>query len=373
MYGIVKCLPVSRRKSISDSSPEPVEVVDHDRARGPGVKSRNRSSWPRIAATLASSVVAVEQVPLGRTARRVADHARPAADDRDRPAAEALEAEQPEDRHEVADVERRARRVEPDVAADRPAGRQARRQARRRGVEDAPPLELGEQSGQPDRRTAARPSQARASRRLDQPGGGEPFVHAPYAIVRPQMQTSLARRQRHRRALQRRPQGHARIDASGEIARSSSSSCFVLIAGLVAGAGASSPSAPTTTTRPACPTPRRRSPNLDFEQQTIIYDRTGKIELARLGELKREVVTFDQLPGEIIDATTAIEDKDFWDNAGFDPIGIVSAGLDTSAGRPRGASTITQQLVRARLLPAEAFEGIDLRAQGRARSSSRSG
>ena len=33
------------------------------------------------------------------------------------------------------------------------------------------------------------------------------------------------------------------------------------------------------------------------------------------------------------------------------PSAIVSAGLDTLAGRPRGASTITQQLVRARLLP----------------------
>ena len=59
----------------------------------------------------------------------------------------------------------------------------------------------------------------------------------------------------------------------------------------------------------------------------------------------------------MLDATTAIEDKDFWVNAGFDPIGIVSAGLDTLSGRPRGASTITQQLVRNRLLPAEAFEG----------------
>ncbi len=57
----------------------------------------------------------------------------------------------------------------------------------------------------------------------------------------------------------------------------------------------------------------------------------------------------------MLDATTAIEDKDFWVNAGFDPIGIVSAGLDTISGRPRGASTITQQLVRNRLLPAEAF------------------
>ncbi|MDH5243826.1 MAG: penicillin-binding protein, partial [Chloroflexota bacterium] len=94
----------------------------------------------------------------------------------------------------------------------------------------------------------------------------------------------------------------------------------------------------------------------DFEQQTIVYDRTGKIELARLGSLRREVVTFDEIPDEMLDATTSIEDKDFWINPGFDPIGIISAGLDTISGRPRGASTITQQLVRNRLLPPETLE-----------------
>src|SRR4029453_2733571 len=60
---------------------------------------------------------------------------------------------------------------------------------------------------------------------------------------------------------------------------------------------------------------------------------------------------------ELIDATTSIEDKDYWTNPGFDIGAIVSAGIDTLTGRPRGASTITQQLVRARLLPADAFEG----------------
>src|SRR4029077_19106911 len=105
------------------------------------------------------------------------------------------------------------------------------------------------------------------------------------------------------------------------------------------------------------PDPATALTDIEFEQQTIIYDRTGKVELARLGELKREIVTYDQLPGEIIDATTSIEDKDFWSNPGFDPVGIVSAGLDTISGRPRGASTITHQLVRAGLLPPAAFEG----------------
>ncbi|HEV8403223.1 MAG TPA: transglycosylase domain-containing protein [Candidatus Limnocylindrales bacterium] len=86
-------------------------------------------------------------------------------------------------------------------------------------------------------------------------------------------------------------------------------------------------------------------------EQTIVYDRTGKIELARFGDAKREVVTFDQIPKVLLDATTAVEDKTFWDNAGFDPVAIVSAAIDSLRGDSRGASTITQQLVRERLLP----------------------
>ncbi len=85
-------------------------------------------------------------------------------------------------------------------------------------------------------------------------------------------------------------------------------------------------------------------------QETIIYDRTGKIELARFGDAKREVVQFDEIPKVLLDATTAVEDKTFWDNAGFDPVAIASAALDSLRGSSRGASTITQQLVRQRLL-----------------------
>ena len=50
-----------------------------------------------------------QEQPLGRSPGRVADHARAAADDDDRRAAGALEVDQPEDRDEVPDVERRAR------------------------------------------------------------------------------------------------------------------------------------------------------------------------------------------------------------------------------------------------------------------------
>src|SRR6478752_3266018 len=105
------------------------------------------------------------------------------------------------------------------------------------------------------------------------------------------------------------------------------------------------------------PRPRRGAPEpgvrpADARRRPDGQDRARQARLA-----PPEVVTYDQIPGEMIDATTSIEDQGFWQNAGFDPVGIISAGVDTISGRPRGASTITQQLVRARLLPDWAFEG----------------
>ncbi len=89
---------------------------------------------------------------------------------------------------------------------------------------------------------------------------------------------------------------------------------------------------------------------IELPQQSVVYDRTGKVELARFGDFNRQVVTYDEIPPVLIDATTAVEDRTFWENAGFDPVGIISAGIDALRGNARGASTITQQLVRQRLL-----------------------
>jgi membrane peptidoglycan carboxypeptidase len=93
---------------------------------------------------------------------------------------------------------------------------------------------------------------------------------------------------------------------------------------------------------------------LTFSQPTVVYDRTGKIQLGRFQREQRRVVTFDEVPKLVLDATTTAEDRTFWDNSGFDPAAILSAVADNAKGTSeRGASTITQQLVRARLLPAE--------------------
>ncbi len=168
------------------------------------------------------------------------------------------------------------------------------------------------------------------------------------------MQTALQRRQRHRR------NGAARRGRGGGSARRAALAIPILLFSsflVLGGVGfVGSVSAYAYYSRDL-PDPARMFEDIAFEQPSIVYDRTGTIELARFGVLRRELIGFDEIPPEMIDATTAIEDGDFWTNPGFDIGAVVSAGLDTLAGRPRGASTITQQLVRARLLEPQHFEG----------------
>jgi membrane peptidoglycan carboxypeptidase len=166
------------------------------------------------------------------------------------------------------------------------------------------------------------------------------------------MQTSLARRRRHRRNGGRR--GSGGVASKVAIALPLFLFATFVLLGIV---GASAAIAGYGYYSQGLEDPRKLLEGIDFAEETVVYDRTGKIELARFGQVKRDVVQYDQIPPWLIDATTSIEDKTFWENAGFDPIGIVSAAIDTAQGNERGASTITQQLVRARLLPPSAFAG----------------
>jgi len=101
---------------------------------------------------------------------------------------------------------------------------------------------------------------------------------------------------------------------------------------------------------------------LTFDQPTTIYDRTGTVVLARFQREDRRVVAYADVPRLVIDATTTAEDRTFWANDGFDPAAIAAAvfqNASSGASEERGASTITQQLVRARLLPATVIDGSD--------------
>ncbi len=166
-----------------------------------------------------------------------------------------------------------------------------------------------------------------------------------------EMQTSLQRRQRHRRA------GAARRGGGGGAGRRIALaiplllfSSFLVLGG-VGFVGAVSAYAYYSRD---LPDPLTAFSDLSFDEPTLVYDRTGQVQLGTFGELNRSLVTFADIPPELVDATTSIEDKDFWKNPGFDLGGFVAATLDTLAGHPRGGSTITQQLVRARLLPVPA-------------------
>ena len=168
------------------------------------------------------------------------------------------------------------------------------------------------------------------------------------------MQTSIARRQRDRRT------GAARRSGSGGAGRRIAIALPLILFGsfIVLGAlGFATVVGAYSSYSRGLPDPKALLENIQFDQETTLFDRTGKVELARLSVERRQVVDFAQIPAIVVDATTATEDKSFWDNAGFDPLGILSAAVDTIRGQERGASTITQQLVRAKLLPDSAFTG----------------
>ena len=90
-------------------------------------------------------------------------------------------------------------------------------------------------------------------------------------------------------------------------------------------------------------------------QTTKFYDRTGTHLLYELfGDQNRSVITFDQMPKSIKNATVAIEDKDFYKHGAFSLFGIGRAlsGVITGVNKG-GGSTITQQYVKNTLLTNE--------------------
>ncbi len=96
-------------------------------------------------------------------------------------------------------------------------------------------------------------------------------------------------------------------------------------------------------------------------ETTRILDREGK-ELYQILDPtagRRTFVKLDKISPYMIAATIATEDKEFYNNPGFDPVAIARALLQnyTTGEVVSGASTITQQLARSLLLsPSERGE-----------------
>lgn len=88
---------------------------------------------------------------------------------------------------------------------------------------------------------------------------------------------------------------------------------------------------------------------------TEIYDRNGTLLYTISGEENRKYIPYEQISPNLISATVAIEDDQFWQHKGFDMTGIAAAGLNEvfGIGKKRGGSTITQQYVKNAFLTPE--------------------
>ena len=206
---------MSRRYSISDSLPSQSRLLAITRL---GRTRREVEEALELDADRRDVVLDrrdVEQVPLRRPARRVPDHPRPAADERDRPAAVTLEPDQPEDRDEVPDVERFARsgrsRCTPRSGAPSRAARAARASSRA-----GSPAIRGPRAARRARTPRPRPTSVitPASQRRDAGTVHGPArsarsgIHPLHGIFTAEMQTSLRRQRRRRLSDRRRPRGN---------------------------------------------------------------------------------------------------------------------------------------------------------------------
>ena len=79
-------------------------------------------------------------------------------------------------------------------------------------------------------------------------------------------------------------------------------------------------------------------------QSSLVYARDGSL-IGEIGKEWRTSVSIKTLPRYVGHAFVAIEDHRFYQHNGVDVVGVMGAIKDAALGDPRGASTITQQLV----------------------------
>ncbi|WP_108484005.1 penicillin-binding protein 1A [Oceaniglobus ichthyenteri] len=103
----------------------------------------------------------------------------------------------------------------------------------------------------------------------------------------------------------------------------------------------------------------RDLPNTDqlaqYTPPTIsrIYSREGRI-IDEFAEERRLFTPADEIPDLVKGAFISAEDKNFYTHKGYDPRGMVAAAIDAARGGAlRGASTITQQVMKNFLLGGE--------------------
>jgi membrane peptidoglycan carboxypeptidase len=87
--------------------------------------------------------------------------------------------------------------------------------------------------------------------------------------------------------------------------------------------------------------------------QTATYTFAGGEQIAVVrpkdsndNNINRNIVTIDKVPMHVRQAVLAAEDRSFYSNPGFDPVGIARAVYNQLTGGVGGGSTITQQYVK---------------------------
>ncbi len=89
----------------------------------------------------------------------------------------------------------------------------------------------------------------------------------------------------------------------------------------------------------------------EVAQTTKIYDRNNILLYQIYANQNRTLVPLSRVPKNLKNATIAIEDKNFYKTPGVDLMAITRSALANFSGKPlQGGSTITQQLVKTRLL-----------------------
>jgi membrane peptidoglycan carboxypeptidase len=82
--------------------------------------------------------------------------------------------------------------------------------------------------------------------------------------------------------------------------------------------------------------------------QSVVYSKNGTL-IGRFGTTNRQMLTYDQIPQTIVNAVLAAEDRNFFNEGGVSPTGIVRAAYSDASGSDgslQGGSTITQEFVR---------------------------
>jgi penicillin-binding protein 1A len=85
--------------------------------------------------------------------------------------------------------------------------------------------------------------------------------------------------------------------------------------------------------------------NPSQSEASIIYTADGKV-LGKYFHENRTPVTYDEISPKLIQTLISTEDERFYQHFGIDFQGVFAAVKDMTQGRSRGASTITQQLVK---------------------------